>query len=157
MATFTDDSGDNLEVGGEDDDLFNMGQGGDDTVQAGGGDDVINFTSSAFTAADRVDGGAGLDVLEIGGIYNAPIVFQPDTMVGIETLLLAGLGYNLILDDNNVAPGEELLVLLYSSGTRVDGGAETDGGFDFQLQSGVDQVSLIGGAGDELFFASDRR
>src|SRR3954469_17573324 len=69
MADFTGDSGDNSIVGTADSDFIDVSQGGDDTVEAGGGGDFISF-GGAYTSGDVVDGGDGSDAVQLQGDYS---------------------------------------------------------------------------------------
>ncbi len=42
-----------------------------------------------LTAADRIDGGADLDTLQLAGNYAAGLTFAAATMVNVETIQLA--------------------------------------------------------------------
>jgi Ca2+-binding RTX toxin-like protein len=130
-------------------DLFRMGKGGNDTVFGGADNDEFRFGGS-FTSDDKVDGGAGYDTLKLNG--STTVVFNADTMVGVERVLLAPGTYNLTLNDGNVASGESLLIAAHQFGSSdsltVDGSAETDG--SLHLQGGLGDDHLIGGAGDDV-------
>ncbi|HEY1261067.1 MAG TPA: S8 family serine peptidase [Stellaceae bacterium] len=105
-----------------------------------------------LVAADRINGGAGLDALRLDGAYTGKnaVVFGPKTMVNVERIDLgAGFGYSLTTDDATVAKERMLTVdgsALGSSDRLVfDGGAETDG--RFVLTGGAGRNVLTGGAG----------
>src|SRR5690348_1459682 len=88
-------------TGTSDADTINVRQGGNDTVNAGDGNDIIQF-GAAFTAQDSVDGGAGLDVVSLNGDYTGAnaVTFLAGTIVNVERLQLAsGHSYDLATDD----------------------------------------------------------
>lgn len=124
------------------DDTFNLAAGGNDTASGDLGTD--KFTLGArLNAADRLDGGDGLDTVYLNGNYSSGLVFDADTIKNIEQLQLhAGFNYNLTLNDGNVAAGFGLIVDAHALGAldhlTFDGSAESDGSF-----------TLIDGAGDD--------
>ena len=147
MASFDGTSGDDSLAGGSHDDNFDLTLGGDDTAFGAAGADGFYFGQS-FTAADRVDGGKGLDTLDLNGDYSAGVVFAAATMVNVEALSLeAGFDYRLTLDDANVAAGAVLTIDAWGR-TRFDGSAETDGRFIFDVRSEGDE--FFGGKGDDV-------
>jgi Ca2+-binding RTX toxin-like protein len=128
-------------------DTFDVWPGGDDTVQAGSGNDLFVFRG-AFTAADSIDGGAGGDILRLNGDYSAGVAFTNSTMVNVETIQLgAGHDYDLTTADGNVAAGATLTVnARHVAGTvTFDGSAETDG--HFKIIAGASAETLTGGGG----------
>jgi hypothetical protein len=130
------------------DDLVVADQGGADQVDGGGGNDFLYF-GGTFGAGDIANGGAGTDTLAM--LAGGGATFGADQLVSIERLAvysstLNGPGehsYTLVMDDGNVAAGEELFVTaasLKSDETLTfDGSKETDGRF-----------TVLGGAGDDL-------
>jgi Ca2+-binding RTX toxin-like protein len=142
MTTIRGTAGDDNLTGTSGNDNILVFQGGDDTVQAGGGNDIIRL-GATLTAADKIDGGTGHDVMILNGDYSAGVVFNANTMTNVEVLsLVGGHSYNLTLNDGNVAAGAGLLVKAGSLGSGdsliFDGSAETDG-----------QLAVVGGAGDD--------
>jgi Ca2+-binding RTX toxin-like protein len=141
-----------------DDDVFRLGQGGDDTVNGFGGNDAFAF-GAAFTDLDVVDGGAGFDTIVLAGDYfSTPLVLSPTGVTNVERILvlsdplLAGFSYDITTDDTNVAAGEVLIVdasgLSSIEELLFDGSAETDGRF-LLIGGGCDD-ELRGGAGDDV-------
>ena len=135
-------SGDDVLTGTSGDDAFNLTKGGNDTASGGGGNDVF-WMGATLTAADKIDGGTGLDTVTLNGDYSAGLVFAADTMVNVEQIFLAaGHDYNLTMNDGNVAAGERLTIRAGSLGAAdhliFDGSAELDGHF-----------TIVGGAGDD--------
>ena len=68
--TLTGNGGNNIVNGGPGDDVLRLHGGGDDTANGGAGNDSIFFISS-LTAADVVNGGAGVDTLVLQGPYGS--------------------------------------------------------------------------------------
>ncbi|MFN3387986.1 MAG: calcium-binding protein, partial [Allosphingosinicella sp.] len=170
------DSGNNVLAGTAGDDRFSLAQGGDDTVSGLGGNDEFAF-GKAFTAADRIDGGSGSDVLVLHGAYSSGVRLSANTLVNVETISLlsspAGgyFGYNLTLHDGNVAAGAVLTVdgskLRFGEALMLYGQAELDGGlivsggsshdwiFGSQgadtIQGGLGRDRMWGNGGDDTF------
>jgi Ca2+-binding RTX toxin-like protein len=141
--------GDNDFTGTSGGDRFNMAQGGDDTVSGGGGKDIFGY-GATLTAADRIDGGDGRDIVRLQGDYSGAhaLVFAADTMVNVEILQLRGaFDYELTVNDTTVAAGQTFLVDASALGAgnslSFDASADTDGFFKF-----------IGGAGDDVLTGS---
>ena len=136
-------AGDDNLTGTGSNDTFALWQGGSDTVDAGGGNDVFRM-GAALDAGDKLDGGTGRDYLLLNGDYSAGVVFNADTITNIEVIAVgAGHSYKLTTNDGNVAAGEGLLVKAGALGSgdtlTFDGSAELDGKF-----------YVIGGAGDDV-------
>jgi len=153
MAISRGTAGDDNLTGTSGNDQFLLWQGGDDTVDAGDGNDIIRM-GAALNAADKIDGGTGRDVVVLNGDYSAGLVFNADTITNAEVLNLVGHhSYNLTLNDGNVAAGANLLVragsLVAGDSLTFDGSAETDGRFNVIGGSGDD--NLTGGAGADTF------
>ena len=174
-GTVRGDSGDNVIVTGPDNDTIFVQDGGNDTVSAGGGNDVIYYGPS-LTAADSTDGGGGTDTIALQGNYAAGLTFGSglaSNIVSIESIsLLSGSStqfgdsannrydYKLVMLDSNVAAGVQLKInggsLLAGEDLTVDGSAETNGSFLIYGGKGADV--LTGGSGsDVFFFAHDGR
>jgi hypothetical protein len=143
------DSNDTL-TGGALGDTLNIVLGGIDTASSGGGNDLF-YLGAALTAADRIDGGAGIDIGYLTGDYaTVPLVFGATTMVNVERLILsAGFNYNLIINDATVASGQTLLVNASALGAAntfaFNGGAETNGGL--LVTGGAGSNTITGGGG----------
>jgi VCBS repeat-containing protein len=164
MADFTGDSDANTFTGTADADLFNLVQGGDDTADGLGGDDIFVF-GGALTADDAVTGGDGLDSVVIQGDYSGGLVLD-DSVTGIEILLLlagsdtsAGdpgtnlYDYNVTIDDANFAAVDALIdagALLAGEDFTFNGAAETDA--RLLIYGGRGQDDLTGGGLDDIFF-----
>src|SRR5262249_3335445 len=129
-------------------DTFDLYQGGEDTVQGGGGDDVFRL-GATFDAGDRLDGGTGTDKLVLKGDYSAGVVFNDLTIQNIETILLKQGSYNLTVADGNVAAGQRLTIngahLGAGNSLVLDGSAETDG-----------FLAVHGGAGNDTITAGQK-
>lgn len=123
-------------------DTFDLFKGGEDTAIGGSGDDRFNMGAS-FDAGDRLDGGAGHDVVFLHGDYSAGVVLQDLTIQNIEAIRLgAGFDYNLTLANGNVANDAILSVdgsnLGAGNSMIIDASAVTAG-----------HVWMTGGAGDD--------
>ncbi|HEX3675432.1 MAG TPA: calcium-binding protein, partial [Rhizomicrobium sp.] len=135
------------------DDVFNVGQGGEDTVSGLGGDDVFHF-GATLDAGDTIDGGADYDTVVLAGDYSAGVTFSATTMVNVERIIVdAGYDYSLTSDDATVAAGHTLFVngapLGAGNTLTFDGSAETNG--NFTLEGGAGNDVLTGGAGNDTF------
>jgi Ca2+-binding RTX toxin-like protein len=136
-------------------DLIVLDDGGDDTVSAGGGNDFIYF-GDAWTAADKVDGGAGTDTVALLGNYT--ITFGEGHLTGVERLALytgqhapggTAHNYHVTVSDAALAAKTEFYVFagsLKATETLVfNGSAETDA-----------RLIVIGGAGDDILAGGAR-
>ncbi|GEM_PF-657232 len=145
--------GDDSLTGTSGNDIFNLTRGGNDTVDAGGGNDVF-WMGATLNAGDKLDGGDGTDQVDLNGDYSAGLVLAADTITNIEKIFLAsGHSYNLTTDDGNVAAGARLMINAQSLGAgdslTFNGGAELDGHFNIFAGAGSD--TLTGGAGNDMF------
>ncbi|MGH6870174.1 MAG: beta strand repeat-containing protein [Rhizomicrobium sp.] len=150
---FLDGAGNDSLTGGAQHDVFRLIRGGNDTVHAGGGNDLI-VMDGTLTAADHIDGGAGNDQIQLSGDYSAGITLGATTLTSIETIRMApGYSYNLTTNDGNVGAGQVLYVNAASLGAgdtlTFNGSAETDG--SFSILGGAGNDVLTGGAGNDIF------
>lgn len=155
---FTGTAGKDKLKGTSGSDFFDMSQGGNDVVHAGGGDDHIAF-GAAFTARDKIDGGKGFDHVSLDGDYSAGVVFRDKTMANVEFLDLFGTGfgggdYRLTVTDGTA--GTFLYVLLQGGGMDAntlwfDASAEQSA--DIAVQNSTRGANNIwtGGGNDSLF------
>jgi Ca2+-binding RTX toxin-like protein len=132
-------------------DILRLNGGGDDTASGGDGNDSF-LVGGALTAADTINGGAGIDTVNLDGNY-AALILGSLTVTNIENLwLTSGKSYNITSDDGNVAAGQTLNVLgqTLGSGNSVvfNGSAETNGAF--AMQGGAGSDTLTGGAGNDI-------
>jgi Ca2+-binding RTX toxin-like protein len=139
-------AGDDMLKGGASGDRISIDTGGIDLVQAGGGDDYI-VVGSALTAADQINGGAGLDEIEMSG--DVTLTLGGSAVADIEKLFLrSGHDYTLNLSDALLDAGETLVVSATGLGSGdvliVRGTAETNGALNVKSGAGAD--SIIGGA-----------
>jgi Ca2+-binding RTX toxin-like protein len=156
------------------DNVINMGSGGDlivladrtsytstagghDSVNSGGGNDYI-FFGGGLDALDKVDGGAGFDTVGLLGTYNLTLAAQSFTSIEKLALYSSGNaaspnGYTITTVDQNVAAGQQLLVVAASlqAGEHLvfNGSAEADG--SFTIMGGHDTDTIIGGHGNDRF------
>ncbi|HEY0085783.1 MAG TPA: calcium-binding protein, partial [Allosphingosinicella sp.] len=160
---------DNDMVTGAGNDLLVLDDGGNDTVASGGGADFFYF-GAAWTAADKVDGGAGFDTVALLGSYN--MLLDAGHLTGVERLnLYTGLhepggtaaSYSITTTDSAVAAGTALNILagsLRAEETLVfNGSAEKDGRFTVTAGAGNDILAggakndyLAGGAGKDSLY-----
>lgn len=157
------DETDNVITGPESGDLFLLQQGGNDTANGGGGNDIIYF-GSAFTRRDVVNGGEGRDVVVLQGNYF--LTLSATNLTGVEALSLQTgantkfgdtadnfYSYDITTDDANVAAGQQLIVngssLREGESFIFDGSAERDGSF-LVFGGGCDDW-LEGGDGNDVF------
>lgn len=164
--------GDDDLTGTTGDDVFNMTQGGDDTVHGGHGNDIFQY-GATLTAADRIDGGAGIDTLTLGGDYSGANAFTFDgvNITAIEKLQLrggfsydftftqlTGVAGKFTIDGHMLGVGDSLTVdasALQSSPMVMIGGAGNDvligivSHMDtFDLSRGGDDTATGGDASD---------
>ena len=142
---------------------------GSEHLIGGHGNDFFFFGDGRFSVTDRVVGNGGAqDQLGLRGSYN--LVFEDDTMTGIDTITLisgsdpfyglpaAGFGYNVTTHDLNVAAGETLAVwglnLTSTEQMIFNGSNETNG--KFRLFGGAGNDVLTGGAGDDMIYGGLR-
>jgi len=146
-------AGDDVLIGSNPGDVFDLSLGGDDTVTGGAGNDTFNF-GSAFNGADSVNGGggSGQNIIVLDGDYSAGITLGPNTITNIQEIELSNDGnhdYKLTMDDGNVAAGKTLLIQANTNGSfTFDGSAETDG--TYHIVSAAQTNIITGGQGDDL-------
>ena len=132
---------------------------GIDTVNGGAGNDGISFSGGQLTAADKIDGGAGSDLVLLASNYTGAnaVVMNATTMVNVEKMWpIAGHSYNLTTADATVASGQTLTVDGSALGAgdvlTFNGAAETNGHFIIIGGNGAD--NLRGGALSDTFVYS---
>jgi len=156
---------DNVFSTGAGSDLIVLHDGGNDSVNAGAGDDFVYY-GGAFTNADSNIGGDGYDTLGLVGAYT--LTLDADDLVGFEKLALYSSGnpaqpasYAITTNDANVAAGQQLFVVGLSLSAAesliFNGSAELDGGYVIRsgaghdtLTSGAKRDDIDGGAGDDV-------
>ena len=82
VAVFDSLGNDSLN-GTANDDLFDISDGGNDSVDAGDGDDVI-FARSELSSGDIIDGGDGSDELFLSGVMATSVGFSATTVTGLK-------------------------------------------------------------------------
>src|ERR1041385_6991269 len=99
MTLYTGTSGNDSLVGTSAADIFDMSQGGRDTVAGVDDNDTFLF-GGTLTAKDSIDGGAGADTLELDGDYSAGLTLKAATLANVEFLRLdAGHDYNITANE----------------------------------------------------------
>ncbi|HLL30144.1 MAG TPA: Ig-like domain-containing protein, partial [Allosphingosinicella sp.] len=164
------DGSDNTITGTPQADTIVVSQGGNDTVNALGGKDIIYF-GGALTADDNVNGGADTDTVVLQGDYSGGLTLD-GSFTNVENIsMLAGSNttfgnpgtslydYVLTIDDANFAAGVQARIngsaLLAGEDFTFDGSAETDA--KFVVYGGRGKDDLTGGAGNDIFFFAEGR
>lgn len=147
-------TGDDTLTGDDNTNRFLAFQGGDDTITALGGNDVI-VMGRHFTTNDHIDGGNGADIVSLNGDYAEQVTFGAATMVNVEQIQLGGgFSYDLKTDNATVAAGAHLTIKAYalqaSDQLIFDGSAETDG--HFRIDAGAGDDVLTGGQAGDIYF-----
>lgn len=120
-----------------------------DTIIGGGGNDTI-MAGGFLTAADRIDGGTGTDMLVLDGDYSAQLTMSATTVIGVERIkLIDGNDFNLKLDNATNSAGLTVDGSRLTAGNTlvVDGSAETTSALT--AIGGADNDTLTGGAGTD--------
>jgi serralysin len=167
--------GSDIIVGTDEDDVFDMSQGGHDLVKGRGGDDTFLF-GDQFFATDHIYGGEGIDTLVLEGPYQLQTKLHPKTLIGVEVIELVGIhSYALKMSDGNVAAGETLTVIgdgvANGNNISINGRNELDGHFHIigsvmgdgmiggamsdTLDGGKSQDFIRGGGGDDMLIGGE--
>ncbi len=135
--------------------------GGNDTILAGNGDDVIGM-GRHMTAADKIDGGAGTDTLWLKDDDSAATTL--DQVTNVEIINFADVQTNVTTVDGLVASGKTLSVdasRILTSTLTWNGAAESNGHFNIQGGANADTITggsqadtIIGGSGDDIIAGS---
>lgn len=158
-----DTAGSNVRNGTAQADWLAIDRGGQDTVNAGAGDDRI-VAGSGLHAADSVDGGGGSgDVLQLAGPL--AVTLGPTTVVRVERFEVGAGSVTIVLDPATVATATPVAGQVFTvdatgqpvgSTLVLDAGAVTAGAVallggagDDSLTGGALDDSLAGGAGDD--------
>ena len=151
MASYTGTSGDDSFTGTNENDVFDLSQGGSDTAVGRFASDFFQL-GATLDRSDRLTGGGGADVLALDGDYSAGLALDAFTVTGMEQIrCAAGYSYDLTLHDGTVAAGA-LMAVIAQGQLRIDASAETDGRFNASLQA--PGCAFIGGAGDDIVNAA---
>jgi hypothetical protein len=149
MANFIGTVGNDTQDGTNSADIFDYQQGGRDTLNGKGGNDLF-VMGSELRANDRINGGGGtFDTVNINAaVYS--VVFDDATLKNIEALQFNTGAYEITMADGNLAAGGHMSVLASAASSIVfDGSAETDGTFSIDTSSG-DDVLTGGALGDTI-------
>jgi hypothetical protein len=150
--------GDDFVTGGARKDIFDMRDGGQDTVHGGGGGDTI-FMHGTVDAGDVLDGGTGSDTVMLDGLGAADsLTWSATSLTSVERLYLEhGNDFHITGDDANIAAHASMIVEdddqdPGSNHLFYDGSAETDGHYNFKPETAI--ATLIGGAQSDRFDGS---
>ena len=162
---FRGNGGDNVVTGAAGSDFLRLQDGGNDSANGGGGNDVFLF-GAALNAADSVDGGAGADQVAIQGDYSGGLTLGA-AFVSVESFaILPGsdtrfgdpgtnfYDYSLTTVDANVAAGVTMVIdanrLRVGEDFSFNGSAESDGAFFLYGGGGTD--TFLGGSQNDTFY-----
>jgi Ca2+-binding RTX toxin-like protein len=148
------------------DDYFDIRKGGDDTVTAGAGADTI-YAGAALNADDQIGGGsqavpgpAEIDTLIVSGVYAAPVVFNANTVTGVEAFEIEqGSKVSLVLHNNTVASAAVSFLtvnatqLSETDSLTLDASAVTGGAL--KVTGGAGNDSISGGSGADALAGGD--
>lgn len=167
-------AGNDTVLGGDGDDLITPGAGVD-TVNAGAGNDRVVI--AAFEAGETIDGGAGTDILQIGGFGTAlNFVFEDlgsgdQTVINFEEFefIFSSLDDTLTLGETYTAAvnvdasfGNDIVtggsgddVIFGGAGTDIlRGGSGNDELRGNDFSDGIDLDELYGEAGNDVLFGA---
>jgi Ca2+-binding RTX toxin-like protein len=138
-------------TGGAGNDYF-YGGGSGVTMNGGAGNDHFVFGPN-FDGTDNIDGGTGVNTVELRGDYSAGLTFGADSLQNIQHLIVgAGDSYDLTLSPTNVEAGQSLKVYgsaLHSPDTLTFDGSLAQG--DLFLIGGEGNDTLTGGSARNTF------
>lgn len=147
-------------TGGDKADTIIAKLGGNDTIVAGKGDDIIGMGDS-MTASDKIDGGDGNDILYVKDTDGTTTTLNQVT--NVETIIFGDSETNVTTDTDLVASGKTLNVdasRITTSTLTWDGSAETNGSFNITGSSNDDSITggakadtIVAGAGDDQITA----
>jgi Ca2+-binding RTX toxin-like protein len=162
----TGTSGDDVLNGTPNDDLFFLQQGGNDNVNGLGANDTFVF-GGTMTSQDKVDGGEGVDTIEIQGNYTGGNALTLGTeVVHVERLVLVpgndtsrgdpgnnSYSYHVTTVNENVESGATMTFdgsrLRAGENFTFRGGAESDG--SFRVIGGLGTDDFVGGSQSDIF------
>lgn len=145
----TGGQGNDVLIGGQQNDRFTLNRGGADIATGNGGDDFFSAGAGFFNQLDRIDGGTGFDTLQLYGDFSQQLALQGLTIQNVEKLsLFWGNDHNIKMANGNVAAGQtfEVDARFHGADDHVtfDGSLETDAHFDVLTGDGND--TIIGGS-----------
>jgi Ca2+-binding RTX toxin-like protein len=151
MADYSGTIGNDTMFGGSAGETFDFSQGGSDTLGGGGGNDAFWF-GATLDATDSVDGGDGLDSIELLGAYSTALWLASTTIQNIEFMYLYTSGEaHVHLAEGNIAADQGLTVNVEggTQGLKFDASAIQTGSLSFNVFS--NGVHLIGGHNSDSF------
>ena len=152
------DDGDTLLTGGTGQDYFGLGRGGNDTVIAGSGNDVIDIENT-LSADDSLDGGAGdNDILFVSGTFTASMA--PSTLRGVERIVVGDGAASIALSN------EAVVSAATTQNFTVDASSQSEGsslsldagavlGRAISVLSGDGNDDIAGGGGNDFLSGGD--
>jgi Ca2+-binding RTX toxin-like protein len=161
MANFTGTTGNDVQDGTSADDLFDYSQDGHDTLNGLDGNDTF-VMGAKFDAGERIDGGAGYDVLALNGNYAAGVIFADETISNIEEIALAaGNDYKFAFARGNVSDNSVLTIdgsllgaldVLNVNATDITNGSihVIGGAANAVMIGGYNDDTLLGGGGNDI-------
>jgi hypothetical protein len=143
MATRTGTADNDELLGTSNGDVFDVVQGGNDTVSGMGGNDLFDF-GATFAAGDALSGGGGFDTLKLDGPYGSAVWVNAAMLNSVEQIVLAGgNNYSLKFFDGVIAPGKALTI--DASAIAAGNGVDLDFRF-FTAASSDTKATVIGAA-----------
>lgn len=147
---FTDEFYDfayNVFMGG--DDIFHVNRG--EKVYGGNGNDLFRLSENGPIKKWHVEGGAGMDTLDLSGLHGANMLDNNGKTVsfvafGIEKII--GSAHNDILLVNP-AWNESIQKYVYSQGDYIDGGSGND-----EIWGSIASNNLFGSKGNDIIYGS---
>ncbi|HEU0115924.1 MAG TPA: calcium-binding protein, partial [Thermomicrobiales bacterium] len=146
--TLTSGAGNNILSGDIGNDELVAGAG-NDTINGGGDDDLIKMDAN-LNSLDKIDGGDGLDTVELDGDYHLGVVLSGANFANVETVQLdAGNKYRLTISPTTTQPG-------YLIDGSALGGTDTlvatvTGSVGMSIIAGAAADTLTGGSGGDYF------
>lgn len=149
-------AGDDFLLAGQSNDIVSGGGGrdiisagfGTDVLNGGQGDDIFSFIDNMLGSDDRIDGGDGMDVVDLSSAIT--FTFTHDMMKNVETIALFNAAGTYVLDINDLnAPKHTPFAV---DGSETTTGVEIDASALRRYHS----LSLLGGSFHDVLTAGSR-